>query len=153
MLMLAAVASSDDLHITPVERIAQAHIFSIAQWEFENFSDKWVHWLRYAVPILKPSREERIAILDEYLQTVRAANKEERRIEGASQLLRFRAGGASAKVAPVSDEYLNELLARERGLRAEAEEAVEAEIAAVFDEIGLGSRFGVVWPPVDVPVR
>ncbi len=150
MLMLAAFASSDNLHITPVERIAQAHIFSIAQWEFENFGDKWFHALRYAVPFLKPSRDERIAILDEYLQTVRAANKEERRIEGAAQLRSFRAGGASAKVAPVSDEYLNELLARERGLRPEAEEAVEAEIASVFDEIGLGSRFGVVWPPVDV---
>lgn len=150
MLMLAAVASSDDLHITPVERIAQAHIFSIAQWEFENFGDKWFHALRYAVPFLKPSRDERIAILDEYLQTVRAANKEERRIEGAAQLRSFRAGGASAKVAPLSDEYLNELLARERELRPEAEEAVEAEIASVFDEIGLGSRFGVVWPPVDV---
>ena len=150
MLMLAAVASSDDLRVTPVERIAGGHIFSIAQWEFENFSDKWVHWLRYMVPLAKPSREERIAILDEYLQTVRAANKEERRIEGASLLRGFQAGGASAKAVPVSDEFLNELLGRERGLRAEAEEAVEAEIAAVFDEIGLGSRFGAVWPPVDI---
>ena len=150
MLLLAAVASSDDLRVTPVERIAQAHIFSIAQWEFENFGDKWFHALRYSVPFLKPSRDERIAILDEYLQTVRAANKEERRIEGASLLRGFQAGGALAKAVPVSDEFLLELLGRERGLRAEAEEAVEAEIAAVVADIGLGSRFGVVWPPVDI---
>ena len=150
MVMLAGFASSDDLRATPVERIAQAHIFSIAQWEFENFSDKWVHWLWYAIPGAKPSREERIAILDEYLQTVRAANKEERRIEGASQLRSFMAGGASAKVGPLSDGYLRELLGIERDLRPEAEEAVEAEVAAVVAEIGLDSRFGVVWPPVDV---
>ena len=149
-MALALFASSDDIHITPVERIAQAHIFSIAEWEVQNFAGKWLHWLGYMVPGAKPSRDERIAILDEYLQTVRAANKEERRIEGAAQLRSFRAGGASAKAAPVSDEFLNELLARERGLRPESEETVEAEIAAVFDEIGLGSRFGIVWPPVDI---
>ena len=150
MAALGLVAASDDLRITPVERIAQGHVFSIAEWEMTNFMSKWLHSLTYLIPGVKPTREERIAILDEYLQTARAANKEERRIKGAEQLRSFRTGGASAKAAPVSDEYLKELLARESSLRPEAEEAVEAEIAAVMDEIGLGSRFGVVWPPIDI---
>ena len=141
---------SDGVHITPAERIAFEHLFSLAEWEAVNFPGKWLHLLTYLVPGRKPSREERIAIVSDYLDTVRRANKERRRLEGAAQLRGFRAGGASAKAETLTDDYLQELQARERELRPEAEEAIEAEIASVVDGAGLGSRLGIVWPPVDI---
>ena len=151
MLVLTLfIPRTGTLHLTPVELIAFEHVFSLVEWEIANFPRKWLHSLANLVPGSKPSREERLALVDEYLQTVRAANKEERRIEGATQLRSFRAGGSGAKSGPVSDELFKELEAHERKLRPEAEEAVEAEIAAVIAELDVDSRFGIVWPPIDI---
>jgi len=138
------------LRITPVELIAFEHLFSLVEWEVVNFPQKWLHSLTNLVPGSKLTREERLELVDEYLQTVRAANKEERRIEGANQLRSFRAGGSGAKAGPVSDELFQQLLARERELRPEVEETVEAEIHAVVAELDIDSRFGIVWPPIDI---
>ena len=150
LLLTLFIPRTGTLRITPVELIAFEHVFSLVEWEVVNFPQKWLHSLTNLVPGSKPTREERLALVDEYLQTVRAANKEERRIEGASQLRSFRAGGSGAKSGPVSDELFQELLARERELRTEVEEAVEAEIAAVIAELDVDSRFGIVWPPIDI---
>lgn len=150
LLLTLVIPRTGGVRVTPVELIAFEHVFSLVEWEIANFPRKWIHALTNLVPGSKPSREERLALVDDYLQTVRAANKEERRIEGATQLRSFRAGGAGAKSGPVSDELLQELLARERKLRPEAEEAVEAEIAAVIAELDIDSRLGIVWPPVDI---
>ena len=150
LMATLVVPRTGGLRLTPVELIAYEHVFSLVEWELANFPKKWVHILSNLFPGSKPSREERVAIIDEYLQTVKRANKEERRIEGATQLRSFRAGGSAAKSEPVSDEYLQELRAIKRALQPEAEEATEAEIAAVLDEFALGSRFGIIWPPVDI---
>ena len=153
MVLLMAtlvVARTDGLRLTPVELIAYQHLFSLVEWEVGNFPKKWLHTLTNLFPGAKPSHEERVELIDEYLQTVRRANKEERRIEGASELRSFRAGGSAAKSEPVSDELLRELLAEERRLQPGAEEAVEAEIAGVMATLDLDSRFGIIWPPVDI---
>ena len=134
LLLTLFVPRTGGLRITPVERIAFEHIFSLVEWEVVNFPQKWLYSLTKLVPGSKPPREERLALVDEYLQTVRAANKEERRIEGANQLRSFKASGSGAKAGPVSDELFQELLARERELRAQVEETVEAEIHAVVSQ-------------------
>ena len=150
LLLTLFIPRTAGLRVTPVELIAFEHLFSLVEWEIVNFPQKWLHSLTNLVPGSKPSREERLALVDDYLQTVRAANKEERRIEGATHLRSFRAGGAGAKAGPVSDELFQELLAHERKLKSEVEESVEAEIAAVIADLDIDSRFGVVWPPVDI---
>ena len=86
LLLTLFIPRTGGLRITPVERIAFEHIFSLVEWEVVNFPQKWLYSLTNLVPGSKPTRDERLAMVDEYLQTVRAANKEERRIEGANQL-------------------------------------------------------------------
>ena len=149
-MLTLLVSGTGNLRITPAELIAYEHLFSLVEWEVVNFPRKWLHMLVNLVPGVKPSREERIEIVAEYLETVRRAKKEERRIEGASQLRSFRGSTSAAKEGEVSDEYLRELLDQKRSLQAEAEESIEAEISAVLADIGLRSRVGLIWPPVDI---
>ena len=152
VVMLTLFIPRHDSHrVTQVELIAFEHLFSLVEWEVANFPRKWVHMATNLLPGAKPSRDERIALVSEYLDVARLADKEERRIEGASRLRSFKgaSGGVKETTAP-SDEYLKELLDRKRRLQDEAEEAVEAEISAVLDGLGLESRFGLIWPPVDV---
>ena len=147
--LILLVPPSGDFHVTPVERIASEHIFSLLEWEAANFPKKWIRAVAYLVPGLKPSRDERLAIVDEYLEVVRRADKERRRVEGAAQLGGVGGSTAAAKTAAASDEYLRELLAEKRRLQPEAEEALEAEISAVLADFGFQSRVGLIWPPLD----
>ena len=96
------ISRTGGLRLTPVELIAFEHVFSLLEWEIANFPRKWLHSLTNLVPGFKPSREERLELVDEYLQTVRAAHKQERRIEGTTHLRSLRAGGSGAKSGPVS---------------------------------------------------
>ena len=147
LAVLLVLPGGDRLHITPALDVASAHVFSLVQWHITNFFGKWGHLLRETVPGQKPSREERLAIVDEYLQTSRLAAKEDRLIEGRIA----RAGGAnSAKGAVISREYLYELLGLQRGLRPKAEEAVESEVSAVLHDHGFGWWGGLLFPPVDI---
>ena len=148
ILLTLFVPRMDTFRITPVELIAFERLFSIVEWEATNFPKKWIHMLVNLWPGQKPSREERLALIDEYLRVTRQANKEERRIKGAAQLRGFK--GADVKQTAPSDEYLRELLSRKRALQAEAEESVEAEVSAVLSEFGMESRIGLIWPPVDI---
>ena len=147
--LILLVPPSGDFHVTPVERIASEHIFSLLEWEAANFPKKWIRAVGYLVPGAKPSRDERLAIVDEYLEVVRRADKERRRVEGAAQLGGVGGSTAAAKTAAASDEYLRELLAEKRRLQPEAEEALEAEISAVLADFGFQSRVGLIWPPLD----
>ncbi len=103
------------------------------------------------VPGRKPSRTERLELIDEYLRVSKTAEKEKDRLKGA----RVRGGttldsGASKQSPLLSDDYLKELISARERLRARAEEAIEAEVSAVLIDEGLGSRFGLIFPPVDL---
>ena len=141
----------DNYKLTPVELIAGDHLFSIVRWEFKNFPQKWIHALWQAIPGNKPSREERLVIIDEYLQLARKVQKEEDRVEGV--LIRRSAtqgsAAASKELVPTT-EALDLLRDEQKSLRAEAEEAVEAEISALLAEMGFESRISLIWPPVDI---
>ena len=45
---------------------------------------------------------------------------------------------------------MNELLKTKRGLRATAEETIEAELSSVIDDVGLGFVGDLLFPPVDL---
>lgn len=145
------VVRADTVNLTAGRAVAAAHLFSLASWEVTNFPSKWLHLLSEALPGRRPSREERLALVDEYLQLSRFAEKEKDRLEG-----RFlRPGAMSApeggkEKGEQSHEYLDDLLRSKQKLRPGAEEAVEAELSSVLIEEGLGSRFGLLFPPVDL---
>ena len=148
VLMLIRV---DNFKLTPVEIIASDYLFSIPTWEIQNFPRKWLHGLWELIPGNKPSREERLVIVDEFLQTARKVQKEEDRIEGL--LIRRNAtqgSGAATKAEAPTREYLDELIDLHGDLQGRAEEAVEAELSTLLVEMGFSTWFGLIWPPVDI---
>ena len=149
LALVLLIPRSDDFRLTPVERIASERLFSLMEWEVANFPRKWVHMAGNLLPGAKPSRDERLAIVDDYLEAARRADKEKRRIEGAARTGGFGGASAASASAAVADDYLRELLAEKRRLQPEAEEAVEAEVSAVLASLGFQSRIGLIWPPVD----
>ena len=151
LLLTLLLVPLDNFRLSPVELVASDHLFSLVQWEITNFPKKWVHALWQLIPGNKPSREERIRLIDEYLQLSRKVQKEKDRIEGV--LIRQSAtggsGSAAKEVAPTR-EYLDEVSAQRRRLRARAEEGVEAELSSLLAELGFESRIGLIFPPVDL---
>ena len=71
LLVVLLFIRVDNYKLTPVELIAGDHLFSIVRWEIKNFPQKWIHALWEAIPGNKPSREERLVIIDDYLQLAR----------------------------------------------------------------------------------
>ena len=147
--LLLLLIRLDNHPITPAQRVAAGYLFSLVGWEAANFFDKWAHLLVAALPGGDPNREERLAILDDYLQVTRRAGKEEARLERPYLGGSTAAGGAERRQA-LSRDYLDELLDEKRRLRPVAEETMEAELSAVLLGEGFGSRFGWIFPPVDI---
>ncbi len=141
---------SDSLFLTPGKANAAPYLFSFVGYEISTLPDKWVHWIFELRPGHRPQREERLAMVDEYLLTVRRLHKEEARIEGLLESRSAIPGTSASKVSSISTEYLDELKATRNRLRPEAEEALEAEISAVLVEQGFGMALGLIWPPVDI---
>ncbi len=150
MLVSMLYLQSDSLFLTPGKANAAPYLFSFVGYEISTLPDKWVHWIFELRPGHRPPREERLAMLDEYLLTVRRLHKEEARIEGLLESRTAIPGTSASKVSPISTEYLDELKATRNRLRPEAEEALEAEISAVLVEEGFGLALGLIWPPVDI---
>ncbi len=152
-LVVAAVllVPADRFNLTPGRAVASDHLFSIVRWEVANLPLKWVNLLRESLPGRKPSREERLAILDEYLSLARQVQKEDDRLEGVlARRGATLAGGSTGREARMSRDYLVELTNSKEDLRTRAEEALEAELDALLSEAGLDSRWGLLFPPVDV---
>ena len=150
MLIGMLYLQSDSLFLSPGEANAAPYLFSFVGYEISTLPDKWVHWIFELRPGHRPPREERLAMLDEYLLTVRRLHKEETRIEGLLESRSAIPGTSASKTSVVSTEYLDELKATRNRLRPEAEEALEAEISAVLVEQGFGLPLGLIWPPVDI---
>ena len=150
MLVSMLYLQSDSLFLTPGKANAAPYLFSFVGYEISNLPDKWVHWIFELRPGHRPPREERLAMLDEYLLTVRRFHKEEARIEGLLESRSAIPGTSATKSLAVSTDYLDELKATRERLRPEAEETLEAEISAVLHELGFGLPLGLIWPPVDV---
>ncbi len=147
--LLLLIVRLDNHPVTAAQRVAAGYLFSLVGWEAANFFDKWFHLAVAALPGSDPDREERLAILDDYLQVTRRASREEARIERPYLGGSTAAGGAERR-QELSRNYLDELLAEKRRLRPTAEEALEAEMSAVLLDEGFGSRFGIIFPPVDI---
>ena len=151
LLLILLFVRGDNYKLTPVELIASDHLFSIVRWEVKNFPQKWIHALWEAIPGNKPSREERLIIIDDYFQLARKVQKEKDRIEGVLIRRSATKGSAAAAKELVPTTEALELVEKEKNaLQGKAEEAVEAEISTLLAEMGFESRIGLIWPPVDI---
>lgn len=130
----------------PAATVGNPYIFSIFWWEVANVPDKWTNLLRERFLDGRPTREQRLADLDEYLDAARLARKEERRQDGL--LVRSASHAGGVEQLEQSREYLQELLETKDRLRPSAEEAVETELDRVVKDEGLAWR-GITFPPLD----
>jgi hypothetical protein len=142
---------TDTFRLSPAKTTASEYLFSLAGWEVMNVPYKWYQLLLTALSGSDPSREERLASLDRYLQLARMVRKENNRIEG----LAFRSSstlstGSVRERSERSTDYLDELTAEKEAARADAERAIESELSAVLIEENLTSMFGFLFPPVDL---
>ena len=110
---------TDTFRLSPGAATASEYLFSVAGWEVANVPYKWYQLLLDALPGREPSREERLASLDRYLQLSRMVRKEKDRLEG----LAFRSGstlatGGVRERAERSTDYLDELTLEKEATRA-----------------------------------
>ena len=142
---------TDTFRLSPAKTIASEYLFSLAGWEVMNVPYKWYQLLLSALPGSDPSREERLASLDRYLQLARMVRKEKDRLEGLS----FRSSstlstGSIRERSERSTDHLDELTAEKEAARADAEGAIESELSEVLIEENLTSMLGFLFPPVDL---
>lgn len=141
----------DSFPNTPATTVSSKHLFSVLQWEAANILEKWPNQLWQNFVGRDATGTDRLAGLNEYLQLARLVEKEEGLMSGrlgesgSSQL-----SGLAKELSAFNTNYLREIRKDKAALRAQAEETVEAELSATLIETGLGSRVGLLFPPVDV---
>lgn len=125
--------------------------FSIFRWEASNLPAKWLNIAYGAARGRSLDRAQRLEVVDEYMESTRLARRQERRLEVAEATLGgASAGGGGRERVEAAREYLGQLAASRDGLRPLAEEIIEAEMDSVLTDAGLASRFGLLFPPVDL---
>ena len=146
VLLLASTASGEP-QFSPVELAASPYRFDLVAWEVANVPDKWAHKALDLLPGSSKSNEEKREGLLDYFRL----GDEIRTLE--DELERLQADGASsgpgARLTAVSAEL--DVLREQRGmLKADSEEFLESELAAIIKDQGLASWFGGLVPPVDI---
>ena len=128
-------------HFNPAERAAQAYLYDIAQWEFNNFLSKWVNRAGEVLPGGAAARKGEL--VRRYFE-----------MGGESARLRYRlrlmaAEGSKARTAELQAR-LEAAEAPRRALADDVEEAIEAAISAALAEEGLATLGEFIFPPVDI---
>ncbi len=126
----------------PAERAAQAYLYDIAQWEFNNFLSKWVNRVGEILPGgASPARKGEL--VRRYFE-----------MGGESARLRYRLRLMAAEGSPARTAELQARLeaaeAPRRALADDVEEAIEAAISAALAEEGLATLGEFIFPPVDI---
>ena len=145
VLLLAILGVSGDvLRLNVAERAATPYLYSLIDFEVENFFSKWVHRVASAMPWNSESDEEKRERLDEYflLGDEIARLQEELLHAGATR------DGDSPELAAI-ETRLASLEAAQASRRNGVEEFLEASISSVVDDVGLSGFLGLIWPPVD----
>ena len=145
VLLLAILGVRGDvLRLNAAERAAMPYLYSLLDFEVDNFLSKWVHLAVRALPWNSESEEERRRRVDDYflLGGDIARLQEEAR--------RLGAGGEGDAVALMEAKTrLASLEAAQAGLRNAVEELLEATISSVLVDEGFSGTLGLIFPPVD----
>ena len=144
-LSLASVflAANDTFAPNPAQRAAFQYRYSITAWEFQNLPDKWLHKLTSLLPWNRKTDAEKLDDLVRYftlgreLATANAALNRSMSHRTADETARLHA-------------EVDRIAAERMSIRNGAEETMESAISAVVQEIGLGWRADIVFPPVDI---
>ena len=142
LIIFLTISSSDYHRINHLKMIAGPDSFSIVSWEIRNIPSKWSHLLWEMFPGNKPSDDKRTLIVEDYLKLTRQINKEKSLLERGVKQNKYDSNQESSHVI--------QLTYRRDGLKARAEEAIEAAISSIAHKQGLGLTLGMLFPPVDI---
>ena len=142
--------SKDSIYLTPVEELAQGHLYSLAQWEMENFPDKWLYRLRLLLPGNDMDAGAKRDMVTDYFDLVSQELDLESRIERA---MFSPNAGDDASLAALNRDLAGVKEAQSK-IRNRVEEIMEGQIASVVEKQGLTmggplKALGIDFPPVD----
>ncbi len=151
LLVLCILPPSDQSPKLSVwDEIAGPYTFSISEWEFGNFFDKWGYSLEQFFLPGKLSEQESVQRVEDYLSLAQSASSLQDTIN------RDKAEGNTSEADLKSLEAQLAQLTRQRdSLRDQVEAIVEGQISSVLTDEGLTKtidfigRFNLLFPPVD----
>ena len=146
LLILIMMSSSDNARQSNIDLAVGKHSFSITYWEITNISKKWLHLAWELFPGNKPTDEERIEIVNEYLEVTRMLLKETDLLENESKSINYR---EKSQYTSQRESEIRKLEKTKNVLQARAEEAIEAVMSDVLRKQGLGFRANILFPPTD----
>ncbi len=150
LFVLFAWLTPDVFAPSPGAEAALGYRFSVLRWEASNLPAKWLNLAHGFTRARRLDRAQKLEVVDEYLEATRLAWRQERRLEGIQASVGGADAGGGRERVEAARAHLREHTASRDSLRPLAEEIVEAEIDAVLTGVGLGSRFGLLFPPVDL---
>jgi len=150
LISLVLLTSRGTLYLTPVENLASTHLYSLMQWEFENFLDKWLYRVRLFLPGNFLDEQAKWALVLDYFQLVEREGELKRAIQderSSSQV-----DGSNFLVDLEADLVEMEMVRAK--MRDRVEEIMEGEIDSIVDAEGLViggpmKAVGIHFPPVD----
>lgn len=150
LILIVLLTGRGVLNLTPLEETAGKHLYSIAQWEFENLLDKWLYKVRTSIPGRSLNEEENVGIVLEYFRLGEIENELKYAIMNSRD--------SSDDVSDGNADTLKNDLAQVTKTRNEMRDAVEEIIEGVIDSIvysedlsklRLINTIGIHFPPVD----
>ena len=151
ILFILLWLTPESFHPSPAVEAALEHRFSVLRWEAANLPGKWLNLAYGALQGRRLDGGQRLEVVEEYMEATRLAHRQERRLEGMEARSGTLSPGSGGRERVESARaYLRELAASRDNLRPLAEEVVESELDAALRDAGFGSRFGLVFPPVDL---
>ncbi|MFH1560684.1 MAG: hypothetical protein ABID84_04680 [Chloroflexota bacterium] len=150
LVSLVLLTSRGALHLTPMEELAKSHLYSLVQWEMQNFLDKWLYRARLLLPGNSLDEQAKVDLVLEYFQLGERESRLEWEIEEAWNASQ---GDESGSLDALEEELGQ--VRKDRGkMRDRVEEIVEGEIDSIVADEGLVvggpiRALGIHFPPVD----
>ena len=150
LISLVLLTSRGTLHLTPVQELARAHLYSLVQWELENFLDKWLYRARLLLPGNSLDEEAEVALVLEHFQLV----ERERELKGAIREARNSSQVDEGSSLDALEAELEQVEKSRGKMRDRVEEIMEGEIDSIVAKEGLAAgglirSLGIHFPPVD----
>jgi hypothetical protein len=132
------------------DEIAGPYVFSISEWEFGNFFDKWGYSLEQFFIPGKLSEQENVKRVENYLSLAQSASSLEDTINRAKA-----EGNSSEADIKALEAQLAQLKRQRDSLEDQVEAIIDGQISSILTDAGLAKsihlvgKVNVLFPPVD----
>ena len=150
LISLVLLTGRGTLNLSPIEELAKSHLYSLVQWEMENFLDKWLYRAKLLLPGNSLDEQAKVELVLEYFQLGEQESSLKRAIEKA----RISSDVDDGRSLDALEEELSQVEKARGKMQDRVEEVVEGEIDSIISNEGLAvggliRSLGVNFPPVD----